>query len=394
MDQSHYTTHQLPGMEFNGGANLTRAETGVVARIKSMEVRSARRQQESGIMRDTLPLFSNYEIKLAKADHSNLVSIYDAIPRFQTATKTVRDMHKMTTQLEGTLNGEPFKVIMKAVSLELPVKVNGKLTGTTEWVGVYPGSREECVEEALRKFSTQAGKFLPAECAVRFTLYELRSELSSLGHSYSYKELRQALVILNESNLTIQTRTADGDSIDIKSTYLPTLFLRSSNKQSKHFIESKDMADEDRSTATQCVAVLHPLISRSIERGDYRLYHYNTSMRLTNSLAKILNRELSMCWRNASPKHPYTFSMISFLTNTSRGLSARIPEDFRAMNIALKQLVDEGVLTEFSAKPVKKLKGKGAMDYVYSVLPTSNFVGMIIDGHRSEKARAVGMLSA
>lgn len=394
MDQAHFTTHQLPGMEFNGGANLTRAETGVVARIKSMEVRSARRQQGAGNMGDTLPLFSNYEIKLDKADHSNLVSIYDAIPRFQTATKTVRDMDKMTTQLEGTLNGEPFKVIMKAVSLELPVKVKGKLTGKTEWVGVYPGCREECVEEALRKFSTQPGKFLPAECAVRFTLYELKKELSSLGHSYSYSELRQALVILNESNLTIQTRTADGDSIDIKSTYLPTLFLRSSNKQSKNFIESKDMADEDRSTATQCVAVLHPLISRSIERGDYRLYHYNTSMRLTNSLAKILNRELSMCWRNASPKHAYTFSMIGFLTNTSRGLSARIPEDFRAMNIALKQLVDEGVLTEFSAKPVKKPKGKGAMDYVYSVLPTSKFVTMIIDGHRSEKARSVGMLSA
>ncbi|WP_409286963.1 replication protein [Pseudomonas guariconensis] len=393
MDQLIHQTQQLPGME-NLHTQLSRSESGVCARVRSMEVRNSRRRQSTpGDKGETLPLFNAYEIQLGDEDYSNLVSIYDALPRFSWASKTVRDMSKMTTQLEGTLNDEPWKVIMKAVSMEVPVKVKGKPTGEMEWVGVYPGTREECVEEALRKFSTQPGRFKESECAVLFSLYELRKELKSVGHTYTYDELREALDILAKASLTIQTRTADGESIDIISNYLPLLFLRSKNKSSKNYIEAKDMPDDERKNATMCVAVLHPLISRAIDRGDYRLYHYSTSMRLTNSLAKTLNRELSMRWRNASPNHPYRFHLVEFLSNTARGLSKRIPEDFRAVNTALNQLVDEGVLSEFKSTPIKKPKGKGAIDYVYEVFPTNKFVSMIVNGHRREKHREL-VLSA
>ncbi|MCK1788642.1 replication protein [Pseudomonas violetae] len=390
MEQSSLRTQQLPGLEC-ANPQLSRSETGVAARVRSMELRNTHRRHGGQAPGQTLPLFSAYEIQLDADDYSNLVSIYDALPRFSWASKTVRELSHMTTQLDGRLNGEHFRVVMKAVSLELPIKIKGKATGKTEWVGVYPGSREECVEEALRKFSTQPGRFNEAECSVRFSLYDLRKELKSVGHTHSYDELRQALEILSKSSLTIQTRSADGETIDITSTYLPLLALRSKNKSSKHYIEVKDMPDEEKGNATLCVAVLHPLISRGIERGDYRLYHYATSMKLTNSLAKTLNREFSMRWRNASPVHPYRFQLVEFLSNTARGLSSRIPDDFRAVNIALQQLVDEGVLTEFKSTPVKKPKGKGAMDYKYEVFPTNKFVGMIIDGHRREKRRELAV---
>ncbi|EKT4529949.1 replication protein (plasmid) [Pseudomonas fulva] len=356
--------------------------------MRSMQMRSSQRRLGTTAQGE---LFNPYEIRLGDADHSNLVSIYDALPRFSWASKTVRDMSQMTTQLEGSLNGQPFRVIMKAVSMELPVKVKGKATGQMEWVGLYPGSREECVEEALRKFSTQPGRFNEAECSVRFSLYDLRKELKSVGHTYTYDELRQALDILAKSSLTIQTRAANGDKIDITSNYLPLLYLRSKNKNSKDYIEVKDISDADKGDATLCMAVLHPLISRGIECGDFRLYHYATSMRLTNSLAKILNRELSMGWRNASPAHPYRFHLVEFLSNTARGLSKRMPEDFRAVNIALAELVKEEVLSSFKSTPIKKLKGKGAIDYVYEVLPTNKFVSMIIEGHRREKSRELAL---
>jgi hypothetical protein len=394
MEQSNHLTQQLPGFE-SSGEHISRSETGLPARMKTLAARgTARRMQPAANGLGTLPLFSAYEIKLAEVDYSNLVSIYDALPRFSWASKTVRDMNAMTTMIEGTLNNEPFKVILKAVNMERPIKVKGKLTGESEWVGVYPGAREECVEEALRKFSTQPGKFNETECSVRFSLYELKKELAVQGHTITYAELREALNILAESNLTIQTRTSDGESIDIKSNYLPLLYLRSRNKSSKNYVEAKDMSDEDKNVATQCVAVLHPLISRGIERGDFRLYHYGTSMRLTNGLAKILNRELSMKWRNASPTNPYSFSMVEFLSNTARGLSNRIPEDFRSMNLALQQLIDVKVLTSFQSTPVKKTTGKGAIDYNYQVFPHKNFVGMIIKGHRQVALRELRVLGS
>lgn len=388
MDTSSPITQQLPGL--GDGQAVARVDTGIAARMRKIELRNT--QRLSGLPGQG-ELFNPYEIRLDDEDHSNLVSIYDALPRFSWASKTVRDMSQMTTQLDGSLNGQPFRVIMKAVSMEIPVKVKGKATGATEWVGLYPGSREECVEEALRKFSTQPGRFNESKCSVSFSLYDLRKELKSLGHTYTYDELRQALDILAKSSLTIQTRAADGDKIDITSTYLPFLILRSKNKKSKNYVDEKDIAEEDKDNvdATLCDAVLHPLISRGIERGDFRLYHYSTSMRLTNSLAKILNRELSMRWRNASPSHPYRFHLVEFLSNTARGLSKRMPEDFRAVNLALTELVKEGVLSEFKSTPIKKLKGKGAIDYIYEVLPTNKFVGMMIDGHRREKNRVLAL---
>ncbi|WP_236043047.1 replication protein [Pseudomonas arcuscaelestis] len=387
MDHSSPITDQLPGLE-RVPATVSPPENANAARVRNMQMRSSQRQLGTAGQGE---LFNPYEIRLGDADHSNLVSIYDALPRFSWASKTVRDMSQMTTQLDGSLNGQPFRVIMKAVSMEVPVKVKGKATGLTEWVGLYPGSREECVEEALRKFSTQAGRFNEAECSVRFSLYDLRKELKSVGHTYTYDELRQALDILAKSSLTIQTRAADGDKIDITSNYLPLLYLRSKNKNSKDYIEVKDISDADKGDATLCMAVLHPLISRGIECGDFRLYHYSTSMRLTNSLAKILNRELSMGWRNASPAHPYRFHLVEFLSNTARGLSKRMPEDFRAVNIALAELVKEEVLSGFKSTPIKKPKGKGAIDYVYEVLPTNKFVSMIVDGHRREKSRELAL---
>lgn len=388
MDQSNLLTQTLPGFESPSAHTFSRAETGLPARMKGLVSKNtARRMQPAANGLGTLPLFSAYEIKLDEADYSNLVSIYDALPRFSWASKTVHDMSAMTTQLEGTLNNEPFKVVLKAVHMERPQKIKGKPTGKMESVGIYPGTREECVEEALRKFSTQAGKFNEQECSVRFSLYELKMELKAQNHTYTYSELREALDILAQSNLTIQTRTSDGELVDIKSNYLPFLALRSPNKKSKNYVEAKDMPDEEKGHATQCVAVLHPLISRSIERGDFRLYHYGTSMRLTNGLAKILNRELSMRWRNASATHPYTFSMVEFLSNTARGLSNRMPEDFRSMNTALQQLVDEKVLVSFTSTPVKKPKGKGAQDYMYQVFPHKNFVSMMIKGHKHAARR-------
>ncbi|MGE8065181.1 replication protein [Pseudomonas sp. NPDC089569] len=394
MDQSNHLTQLLPGFESSEG-QICRSETGLPARMKSLQARgTARRMQPAAIGLGTLPLFSAYEIKLDEADYSNLVAVYDALPRFSWASKTVRDVSEMTTKIEGTLNNEPFKVILKAVNIERPIKIKGKATGETEWVSVYPGSREECVEEALRKFSTQSGKFNETECSVRFSLYELKKELTVQGHTITYSELREALNILAESNLTIQTRTADGETIDIKSNYLPLLYLRSRNKSSKNYVEAKDMPEEEKSIATQCVAVLHPLISRGIERGDFRLYHYGTSMRLTNGLAKILNRELSLKWRNASPTNPYSFSMVEFLSNTARGLGKRIPEDFRSMNVALQQLIDQKVLTSFQSTPVKKTTGKGAIDYIYQIYPHKEFVGVIVKGHRKVAALREQLVSS
>ncbi|HCR1674322.1 TPA: replication protein [Pseudomonas aeruginosa] len=372
--------------------SLSRKETGVVARLNSIRSKATGKRIQEPAAPSTLPLFSAYQITLDDSDLGNLVSIYDALPRFAWSGKTVRSVAEMTIVKEGTINGEPFRVILKAVPMQKRLKVDGKLSKQVEDVGVFPGAREEFVEEALRKFSTQGNaKFNEAECSVQFTLYELQKELQSQKHTYTYAELREALEILSEAPLTIQTRTADGEVIDIKSTYLPFLAIRSRNKRSSAYVQPSP--DDDPESSVLCKAVLHPLISRSIANGDYRLYQYTTSMGLTNGIARVLYRMLSFKWRNASPSHPFTFSLVDFLSNTARGLSNRMPEDFRAMNIALEQLVKEKAIQRYEHTKIAKSKGKGAKDYTYKLWPTNEFVSTIIKGHQAEARREIQLMA-
>lgn len=369
-----------------------RKETGAVGRLNSIRARATGKRAPANESLTTMPLFSAYQITLDDNELGNLVSIYDALPRFAWSGKTVRAVAEMTMIKEGTINGENFRIILKAVHLQKRLKVNGKVTKQVEAVGVFPGAREEFVEEALRKFSTQGNsKFNEAECSVQFSLYELQKELQSQKHTYTYAELREALNILSESSLTIQTRTADGEVIDIKSTYLPFLAIRSKNKKSSAYIDPAE--SDDPESAVQCKAVLHPLISRSISNGDYRLYQYATSMGLTNGIARVLFRMLSFKWRNASPSHPFTFSLIEFLSNTARGLSDRMPEDYRQMNIALDQLVKEKAIERYESTKIPKPRGKGALDYTYKLWPTNEFVTTIIKGHRAQARREVQMIA-
>ncbi|EOG4226644.1 replication protein, partial [Pseudomonas aeruginosa] len=104
-------------------------------------------------------------------------------------------------------------------------------------------------------------------------------------------------------------------------------------------------------------------------------------------------RMLSFKWRNASPSHPFTFSLVDFLSNTARGLSNRMPEDFRAMNIALEQLVKEKAIQRYEHTKIAKSKGKGAKDYTYKLWPTNEFVSTIIKGHQAEARREIQLMA-
>jgi hypothetical protein len=380
----------LTGLDCN--SLLSRNESGVTARINKIRNRGSSRKESAAQVPSSLPLFSAYQITLDDNDLGNLVNIYDALPRFAWSGKTVHSVQDMTLVKEGTINGEPFKVELKAVAMSRRLKIKGKLTDEIEHVGLFPGAREEFVEEALRKFSTQgSSKFNEDECSVQFTLYELQKELQSQKHTYTYAELREALAILSASLLRIQTRTSDGEVINITSNFLPFLAVRSRNKKSAAYKEPGP--GEDPESAVLCKAVLHPLICQSIAKGDYRLYQYATSMSLTNGLARALFRMLSFKWRNASPNHPFSFSLVEFLSGTARGLSKRMPEDFRAMNIAIEQLVKENAIQRFEHTKVRLPKGKGAADYNYRLWPTNEFVTTIVKGHQAEARREVQRLA-
>lgn len=313
--------------------------------------------------------------KLDKAV-GNLVNIYDFLPRFMWSGRTVKAVAQFTQVKEGTIHGEPFRITFSAVHVRRKVESPALGEPAFEDVGVFPGYREELVEDALRRFSV-IGKAVMTDqgCKVSFTLYELMKELKLQHHTYSLTEIREALTILNKSNVEIVTNYM-GEIITTSTSYIPEIIYSTARGKRK---------DGD----AKCVATLHSLISRSIERQDFRLFDYSTRMQLKNPLAIFLFKRLSYHWRNAAPDAPFKLNLIEFLDTSNAGKSDLMADKLRAMKMALKQLVDKRVLSGFESKAIPKPVGRGAMDHAFLLFPTNEFVTTIIKGHSKEAKESI-----
>ena len=78
---------------------------------------------------------------------------------------------------------------------------------------VYPGMREELVEDALRKItvSNSRGRYDEMGGFVRFTMYELQRELAAHNHKYGLTQIKEALNILHLTRIVLETE--DGSKI-------------------------------------------------------------------------------------------------------------------------------------------------------------------------------------
>ena len=134
-----------------------------------------------------------------------------------------------------------------------------------KWTSYFPSAREELVEHALRKISTEqhAGFFdQPSyRSGAKFSLYQLRQELEQQGHSLRYDELTQALDILSLSSIEIEGTTDEGDEAFARSTYLAAL----------SGVRRKDY-EADRSA--KWAAQFHPLVTQSIDQVTYLQFNY------------------------------------------------------------------------------------------------------------------------
>jgi hypothetical protein len=347
-------------------------------------------------------MFDTYLLPDDKAgDYSNLVAVYDVIPRFFTWNKTVRPLKPgiegsdtetrselierladNQTTLEGEIKGSKFEVVITAATITKKAKSGSAkhepdsvMTGVDKSsltkLEIYPGLREELVEDALRKFSVSGyGIVDGSQLRVRFTLRDLMLELKSLGHTFSCTEIKEALDILNRAHLSIKIESGN-EMIEESSTYLP--HLRFAHK--RKVVDGEDV----------CIAQLHPLIVRAIRGGTFRLYGYRKSMELSSSLARIVHKHLSMYWVNASAAHPYSINLLETLRTTSRGVVARMNDNTRLMEKALEELIESKVLTHFDKRVIRVPKSKAIADVVYTVYPTNEYVGTIIKSHQNLK---------
>jgi hypothetical protein len=300
-------------------------------------------------------------IEHSESDYSNTIELYDALPKYvwDQSDADVRENSVITRTFKS--RGAVYTVKIKPAVIERKNKAGDMIS-----MLVYPGSREEIVEEALRKIAINGNSFeseADKNVGVLFTVSQLCKELARTNHTYSNQEVVEALDVMSSSLLECSLGTKGKGRDMYRGNFLTTLALTSRNQ----YLEDG---------STKCFATFHPLVTHGIRTQKFRLYDYSISMGLKSDLARYMFKRMSHYWTQASLDHPYNFKLVPFLTGSPRGLSPRMKDNMRAMRTALNALVEEKViLPGWEEEMIKDVNDRRInVDVAFAVLPHDNFV--------------------
>ncbi|WP_211831053.1 plasmid replication protein [Kistimonas asteriae] len=293
-------------------------------------------------------------------NHSHLIDIYDAIDKYSYGhKKKVKDIALSARTTETQIQKRVIKSTIRAANI---TDKNGKT------VLVFPGEREERVEEALRKMAVEGnGVYIDGSAGVTFTLYGLQKELKSRGHTYSISELKESILINRRS--TLEVSTADG-SVLVDSGFFEAVGL----------VSRKDF-DLDRSAL--CYVRFNPLVSESILKVSYRRYNYQRSMKIASPLALYIYKRMSLYFTQAAENIPYTRSLVSLFSQSPRGLSQRMGDNIRAMNNALDALINCKVVARYELEKIKE--GRKVIDVRYKIYTHEEFIQQQKSGNKVKR---------
>lgn len=308
-----------------------------------------------------LSLFEIIESHTADDRYSNTIELYDALPKYNWAKqREFHDLKDAQIVRHCTLKGQTYRVAIKPAIIEK----DGVNTL------IYPGQREEFVEDALRKFAV-AGQstLLNDQAGVVFTLYQLQQELMRTGHTYNLNEIKESIQVCRGA--TLECSTNDGETL-VSSSFFPVIGLTTLRDY------------KNKGGDAKCFVTFNPLVTKSIFALSFRKYNYSLGMRINSPLARFFYKRMSHYWTQASTSMPYTPSLVSFLSQSPRGLSDRMAENVRAMKNALDVLIENKVVSGYDTEVIKN--GRAIVDVRYTIRPHENFINLMMSANKDKNA--------
>lgn len=310
-----------------------------------------------------MDLFTTLDIPLSQQkDYSNTVDIYDAIPKYVWGkTRYDGTVKNSIITRKSTIRGKRLTIKIKPALIE---QKNG------EGLMIYPGQREELVEDALRKLAVNGqGVTVNAKAGVTFSLHELQKELKRMGHSFSIDEIKESLMVGRQSALEVYSE--DGKTV-IDSGLYGLLGLSTRDD----YLEKGKQA--------RCFVQFNPLVNESILNLTFRQYNYKVGMDIRSPLARYIYKRMSQYWTQASEKHPYEPSLLTFLEQSPRGVTPKMKDNIRAMKSALDHLLKANVISHFDEDRILEGKQK-VIDIRYTIYPHKDFIKDIIKANKRSK---------
>lgn len=313
-------------------------------------------QKKDQLSLDLFGFFANESSKSKafnpKIIHSNTIAIYDALPKYNWADRQPKES---SITRHCLLQGVEYEMTIEPASIE---RVNKK-TKESVRVNLYPGEREEAIEDVLRGFAANGqGKIFGQEMGVYFTLKQLRDELKSIGKTFSHSEIIESLMVCNRASLKVRVK----GRVVVHSALFPNIVLT-------------DRENYEADGSTKCFVRFHPMVIASVINLDYRMFNYHLAMSIRDPLARHVYKRLAHYWRQASQTNIYEFKLMSYLSQTPRNISPRMTRNVGAMKKALDELVKKNVLKGYEVNEI--YEGRKLLDAEYKCMAHASFVADI-----------------
>lgn len=290
-----------------------------------------------------------FDLSPEEDGYSQSVELYDFIPKYVWG-KVERLNGKFLDSLkrEFECRGKRYQLTLMPARLEIG----------DEFKEFYPSRREELVEDALRKLMTERQSvMLDGEAGLSFTLYQLQKELKEEGHTYSYDELKDAIRVLNSTDLILKD-----DKGEVEVAFSP--------------VESYGFAGDGAETKT--FVRFSPLVTHSIKSGSFRLLNYGKVMSYRSVIARQLHKRMSHHFIQASLMESYEIMLTTIIRDFGLTAQKRIQQNLTEVEKAIEELKSKNVILNakiekfFESSPRPKL-----INVKISFQPHPEFVGEV-----------------
>lgn len=284
--------------------------------------------------------------------HTNHIALYDLAPRFITKVERKEGSAYLNMiKRDFVFNGEPYRLVVTPARLQ-DAQGNEK--------DMLPGEREQLVEDVIRKFCAQKMHLGDQdEVQTPFSVYGIWKELSKHKHTFSKSEIKEALFILNMSNIQIMKLSADGDrkpKAIVSAPAFPVLSLR-----------------EDNDTA---FVQLNPLLAAAIRTLAFEPVNYDWMMQLRSPLPRWVFKSVSLLMaENEFPDGTMAISASEIISSFGQA-RARWREMLGEVEKAIVKLKEIGMISDFERRDLKE--GRRRADSVFTV----RFSGRFLDDRR------------
>lgn len=317
-----------------------------------------------------LTLFSFLDLKPNQQQrYSNTVELYDFMPKYFWGK-----IERIGGEFLRVLKRE-FEYRKATYKIEIAPAVITDRDGVERYY--YPSKREELVEDALRRLATTSeGIFLDDRASVTFTLYQLQQELKRNGHTYDIRQLKDALLICNRTNITVTT--TDGKKI-IGSSMFETVGLQT----------REDWKGTGKKTKAHIR--FNALVSESIKNGAFRQLDYEKTMSYSSIIARQLHKRLSHIFTQASVTEKYDINLSTIIRDFGLTPYKWISQNLRDVESALKEMQKKNTILNYSIEKFFDASQRNKLiDAKFIIITHPNFNNVVIEANvrhnRTKKA--------